>query len=205
MQRFIGFYWTLPVPWAGFTSLPPDVDAAAARSATIRYQRERVRQWVKQEGGELRGEEAFLELDPYTGTEHIVPVVDRLLHMARQDDAQLVLVNFAEVFGWRQHWRLWDRLEQDPSQWVALDPAETLIDGELVDPILHFRRWSDRHAQHKDGKSQHAERVLEAIEKLLVTCPTNAALAKALNTSKLYTHHGKPWTASNLAKFRQSH
>lgn len=137
------------------------------------------------------------------GTQHIVPVIDRLLHIARIEDAHLVLVNFAEVFGWRQHSKLRDRLEQDPVRWIALDPVETLIDGELVDTIRHFRRWNDWHAEHKDGKSEHAKRILTAIEKLLVTCPTNAALANTLNAEKLFTHHGKPWNTSNLAKFRQ--
>ncbi len=43
MDRFLGLYWTLPVPWAGFTSLPKDAKAAAAQSRTIAYPRERVR------------------------------------------------------------------------------------------------------------------------------------------------------------------
>ena len=41
--RAVGFYWTLPVPWAGFTDLPTDVDEAAAQSRTIRYQRDLIR------------------------------------------------------------------------------------------------------------------------------------------------------------------
>ena len=46
-ERYVGVYWTLPVNWAGFRALPLDVDAAAAASRTIRYQRERVRGWVR--------------------------------------------------------------------------------------------------------------------------------------------------------------
>jgi hypothetical protein len=53
MRRFVGFYWTLPVPFAAFTALPDDIDAAAEKSMTVRYQRERVRRWVKEEKGEL--------------------------------------------------------------------------------------------------------------------------------------------------------
>ena len=41
--RFVGFYWTLPMPHVGFTKLPRDAEAAAEASQTIRYQRERVR------------------------------------------------------------------------------------------------------------------------------------------------------------------
>ena len=57
MDRFLGLYWTLPVPWAGFTQLPKDVGAAAKLSRTIAYQRERVRRWVAEEGGDLVAEE----------------------------------------------------------------------------------------------------------------------------------------------------
>ena len=36
MQKFFGFYWTLPVNWTGFQSLPRNVDEAADASRTIR-------------------------------------------------------------------------------------------------------------------------------------------------------------------------
>ena len=36
MRNAVGFYWTLPVPWAGFVELPEDIDAAAKASRTIR-------------------------------------------------------------------------------------------------------------------------------------------------------------------------
>ena len=63
-ERFVGFYWTLPVNWAGFRELPVDVAAAAAASQTICYQRERVRRYVADEHGELIDEIAFMaELD----------------------------------------------------------------------------------------------------------------------------------------------
>ena len=42
-RNAVGFYWTLPVPWAGFTDLPKDIDAAVKASRTIRYQVQRVR------------------------------------------------------------------------------------------------------------------------------------------------------------------
>ena len=37
-RNAVGFYWTLPVPWAGFTHLPDAVEAAAKASQTIRSQ-----------------------------------------------------------------------------------------------------------------------------------------------------------------------
>ena len=45
-QNAVGFYWTLPVPWAGFTSLPKAVDDAAKLSRTIRYQRDLIRRYA---------------------------------------------------------------------------------------------------------------------------------------------------------------
>ncbi len=47
-QAAVGFYWTLPVPWAGFTELPKDVDRAAEFSRTIRYQREIIRRYARE-------------------------------------------------------------------------------------------------------------------------------------------------------------
>jgi hypothetical protein len=38
MEAFVGFYWTLPENWSGFRSLPTDVEAAAVKSRSIRYQ-----------------------------------------------------------------------------------------------------------------------------------------------------------------------
>lgn len=54
--RFVGFYWTLPMPHEGFKELPEDTEAAAKASRTVRYQRERVRLHVEAEGGVLVGE-----------------------------------------------------------------------------------------------------------------------------------------------------
>jgi hypothetical protein len=47
MEAFVGFYRTLPVNWLGFRSLRSDVEAAAAKSRTIHYQRALVQNWVR--------------------------------------------------------------------------------------------------------------------------------------------------------------
>jgi len=39
-QRYVGFYWTLPIPSVGFLKLSDDPDVAATQSKTIKYQRE---------------------------------------------------------------------------------------------------------------------------------------------------------------------
>ena len=99
-MNFIGFYWTLPVPWAGFNDLPADPDEAAKASKTIRYQVERVRRWVKDAKGVLVAERVFLEIHPDRGSEEIVPEIDRMIALAQKRDAQLVLVDFSEAMRW---------------------------------------------------------------------------------------------------------
>lgn len=58
----VGFYWTRPVNWAGFTRLPRDVEEAAQASRTIRYQMERVRAWARDNAVALVEEVPFLDL-----------------------------------------------------------------------------------------------------------------------------------------------
>ena len=70
-KRFIGVYWTLPVNWVGFGNLPTDVDAAAAVSRTIRYQRERIRLYVQENCGQLVDEIAFMDVRTDRATETV--------------------------------------------------------------------------------------------------------------------------------------
>lgn len=95
-RRYIGFYWTLPVPWAGFVSLPRDVDSAAEQSRTIRYQRDLVRRWVRQDGGFLVQEVARMESAPDRTSEAFARELEPLLRTCRGDHAQIVIVNFEE-------------------------------------------------------------------------------------------------------------
>src|SRR5687767_11912835 len=86
-DRYIGFYWTMPVPTHRFTHLPENPDEAAKRSRTIASQRAIVRRWVEDESGVIEpGDEVvFLEVDPDHGTEHIGPVVLKLLDRCRRE------------------------------------------------------------------------------------------------------------------------
>ena len=63
-NAYLGFYWTLPVNWAGFRRLAVNIDDAAAASRTIRYQRERVRCYVAESRGRLVDEIAFIDMNP---------------------------------------------------------------------------------------------------------------------------------------------
>ena len=48
-QKAVGFFWTLPIPWTGFTHLPDDVTTAATMSRTIRYQCELIRDYARKQ------------------------------------------------------------------------------------------------------------------------------------------------------------
>jgi Recombinase len=198
-MRFIGFYWTLPVPWAGFTSLPPSVDAAAEVSRSIRYQRDRVRRWVKDEGGTLVHEACFLDVQADRGTTAVLPEVEKLLTKASALDATLVLVNFAEAFHWRPHGPLWDRLGRE-ARVMALDPAPELIDGTPFDPVRHFRGWVDAAAAHTAAKAEARARVAERVAGLRAAGESYAAIARMLADEGVTTPDGKIWRADNLRK-----
>jgi hypothetical protein len=68
-NAYLGFYWALPVNWAGFRRLPANIDDAAAGSRTIRYQRERVRAYVAESRGRLVDEIAFIDMQPDRATD----------------------------------------------------------------------------------------------------------------------------------------
>jgi hypothetical protein len=203
-KKFLGFYWTLPVPWAGFKALPLNVDDAAELSRTIRYQRDLVRRWVKLEGGELVAEEVFLELEPDRSSVHISYDLDRAIKRCRTEEAALVLVDFASSFGSRRHYQLWRELSDSDVEHMSLEPEPILIDGKKFDPVKHFRAWQSLQDDYTNSKPERKAAVVEAIKKFDVENSSNVATAEALNASGLTTTTGKPWTADNLRKFKKT-
>lgn len=196
---YFAFYWTLPVPWAGFTSLPKDVDEAAKASRTIRYQVARVRRWVADQKGCLLGEEVFLELQPDRGSEQIVPVIDKLIAKAKAKSASVVLVDFSEAMRWRRHGPLWDRLEASGIA-VALDPTPVQMPEEELDPIDHFRSWRRLERLHAETKGDRKAALAAAIMDLRDEGLSFAAIASELNAAGMTTPTGKAWTADNVRK-----
>ena len=102
-RNAVGFYWTLPAPWAGFTTISGNIDNAAKQSRTIRYQREAIRQHVKEEGNHLIHEEVFLEIEPDRGSDLILTPLEKIEKICRINDAVLLFVDFFEVQLWRRH------------------------------------------------------------------------------------------------------
>lgn len=200
-QRFVGFYWTLPVPWAQFNALPVDVDAAAEKSRSIRYQRDRVRRWVKENGGILIKEQVFLELAPDRATKHVKDAVQLLARTCREARAMVVHVNFHERHHARPHPFLRDALKESGTESFGLDPEPIVIDGSLFDPIEHFRGWRKLNDEHTSGKPAAAAKLLADIHRMRDEGDTWARVAENLNRRGLKTLNGKPWRAENARKF----
>lgn len=202
-MNYLAFYWTLPVNWAGFTSLPKNADEAAKTSKTIRYQAARVRRWVKDENGQLLREAVFMDSRPDRGTEAIHDEISKVLVEANQKQAGLVLVDFSQAFGWRPHGPLFDMI-RDAQNCVLLPPDPGLIDGHWLDPVAHFRAWRDEDRKHAEAKSQLVERTMSIASRLRAEGASYASVAERLNDMGLRTVNGREWTSDNLRKFMAS-
>ena len=211
--RYIGFYWTLPVTWAGFTSLSKSADEAARQSWTIRYQRTRVKEWLSPSDALLR-EEVFLEARSDAGTRFIQPALDALRQECVVQRATLLAVDFSLQMGWRSHHfmerfvdRRFDLNGTSASglpKAIMLEPSPVTdpLTGDKMDPATHFRRWRDRSSQSLDAFEGKAKTHLGAL--LLETTGLRrrwTMIANTLNERQVKTAKGKPWTPDNVRKF----
>lgn len=200
--QFVGFYWTYPVKWAGFTKLSPDADEAARQSRTIRYQRELAQRYVREKRGVLVDEVVFLESEKYYGTPD---VIDPLTRRAEKHcgpnggKATLLWVNFAQSNGWRPHSHLQQCLYKLDLRNEALDPINWMIDGEVFNPTKHFREW---HGIDRASPAWRQENIDLALAAALDRIPEgygrNPEVAKYLNDLGVRTKTGRPWTADNV-------
>lgn len=199
-MNFLAFYWTLPVKWAGFTQLPKTADEAAKASWTIRYQVERVRRWVKTEKGTLLREVVFMDTRPDRGTDAIQSEIGKLLAEANKKNAELVLVDFAQAFGWRPHGPLFDMIG-DAKNCVLLPPEPIRIDDEVYDPVDHFRQWREIEYVRQSEKVDLKQAALATMTELKADGASFAAIAIRLNDMGVTTLNGRTWTADNVRKF----
>lgn len=196
----IGFYWTLPVPWAGFRDLATDLGQAAGQSRTIRYQIEAVRRHAKAHGFHLIREEVFIEIAPDRVGEQMRQSLDNLRKMMQETGASLLIVDFADVQGWRRNVHL-DSIRDDTGLAVEIvPPDEMLIDGQVFDPAAHFAAWRDRQRDWTDGKTDRQAQALRRARHLQDAGFSLARIAAQLNQERLVSASGKPWTADNLRK-----
>ena len=200
-EQYVGVYWTLPVNWAGFRDLPPGVEAAAAASRTIRYQRERVRGWVRDQGGALLGEVAFMDTRTDRATDAVRDVLRRTAPAYAGKGATLVAVRFDEVHQWRHNPFLHQAAEELGLEVMPLSPDPVTIDGQAFDPARHFAAW------RAEEVSAIARLRLEAhvgLQAALAEVPDGdgrwQAAACLLNGRGVRTIRGAAWTAENVRK-----
>ena len=198
---YVGVYWTLPVNWAGFRDLPPDVDAAAAASRTICYQRERVRGWVREQGGTLLGEVAFMDTRTDRATDAVRDVLRRAAPAYAGKSATLLAVHFHEVHHWRHNPALHDAAQELGLEVIGLSPDSLTIGGEVFDPARHFAAWRTEDGSAMARLRRHAH---EGLQAALAEVPDGngrwQAVADLLNGRGVRTIRGGSWTAENVRK-----
>lgn len=200
-QKAVGFYWTMPVPWAGFQILSNDIDQAAEESRTIRYQRDAVRFFASLNGFDLIHEEVFLEISPDRSSEHVIGPLEQAASLCRRENATLLYVDFDRVQGRRPHHELKKWLQS------ANIPSESLFDWNVpgldFEPDAHFREW--RRLQQEWTKEK-PNRIAQARQRALTLVSTKsyAEIAETLNKERLRSATGKPWTAEMVRKLTAS-
>jgi hypothetical protein len=200
MRNAVAFYWTLPVPWAGFRTLPEEIDAAAKVSRTIRYQYELIHRHAKDRSYQLVAEKVFLEIAPDRGSQYVVDALRPLEAICRSKEAVLLHVDFSLVQGWRghsplSHWPSHARIEVE-----TLYPDEIQIDGVTFDPNRHFTEWRERQQAWTASKPERVARALAAAGRLRDAGWTHKAIAQELNDERIPSATGTPWTADNIRK-----
>jgi len=200
----VGFYWTLPVRWAGFTKLPKDVNEAAELSRTIRYQRDTTRRYAQDHRLKLIHEEVFLEIEPDRGTRHVRSALRKVEKICQANQAMLLFVDFSEVQGWRSHGPMRDWARRTRIEIQAIYPDRTMIDGKSFDPHAHFSEWRDKQSEWVAGKADRANTSYAEASRLRAEGMSYAAIANRLNAGDAPTPTGRPWTGDNLRKFMAS-
>ena len=202
MQDYIGFYWTLPVHWAGFHSLPgeQDVDAAARASRTIRYQRELVRAEVRERKGRLVQEIATIGLRPDRATDEDFAALSGAVD--RAGTATVMAVAFHEEGNWRAGGRYLSEVAYRLGFEIErLRPDPIAIDGVMFDPVRHFRQWQQRDAR---GRMELRLRAIRGIRDALAEIPEGdgryAAIATRLTQQGIRTVQDGEWKAENVRK-----
>ncbi len=199
----IGFYWTLPVPWAGFAALPPDIDEAAKLSRTIRYWLLAIRACAKAEAYRLIHEEALLELEPDRGTDIILVPLAKVERLCRANGAVLLYVDFREVQGWRRLGFLNDWMKRTGIRTEPIPPEAMPIDGKTFDPQAHFTDWRQRQHEWMEHKAARAEAGLGRARRLRNDGLSYPAIAQRMTAEGLPSLTGKACTAENLRKFME--
>ena len=199
--EFVGFYWTLPINWAGFRRLPADIEAASAKSRTIRYQKHAVRNWVADNGGRLIKEIIFMELSPDRGTPAVTSELAKVRELCTDGRATLLYVDFAEAFHWRRHPHLNAYLQQNDISFIPLPPEPLVMDGKPFNPIKHFETSRAKHqAKTRSLRELATYELLAAAERHLRDGGTYVSIRDELNERQIRTPTGKLWSEDTVRK-----
>jgi hypothetical protein len=200
VRDYVGFYWTLPVPWAGHIDLPEDAAAAAALSLTIRYQRERVQRYVAEVKGRLVSEIPFIDMQHDRATEAVRSTL-RKHAAACAGSATLLYVRFSEVDHWRRNVHLLGEAASLGFEVLPLPPDPVVIDGVPFDPIRHFTDWRERDRLMKTRLEAEATAGLRVALEAVPDAPGRwRAIAERLNSDGIRTVRGALWTAEGVRK-----
>jgi hypothetical protein len=199
-QNAVGFYWTLPVPWAGFISLPKSVDDAAERSHTIRYQRDLIRRHAAENRFELVHEEVFLEVYPDRASDQMLEPLRKVKLICEERNAVLLIVDFWQVKRWRDHGQLRNWLKEVGIKNCVIFPDAIKIGQKSFDPDVHFSNWKKKQSEWTLGKEKRKQIALARAQELRFDKKTNAQIAEALNSEGLRSSTGRPWTEDNIRK-----
>ncbi|WP_114944807.1 recombinase family protein [Microvirga calopogonii] len=209
-EKYVGFYWTFPIQWAGFTHLSSDAEEAEKQSKTIRYQRKRIMDWVSKEDGDLIKEFTFLETRNDRGTEYVREVLDKAIQTCIDNEATLVYIEFRKARGPghpRRHQYIANRFDgfsyRDgrPIRTIDLTPDPVDIDGQPFNPVEHFRHHKDLNLHERSVIYRTAASSLrEIMTNLPDVSGRYAHIATTLNELGIKTPNAKQWTAANVKK-----
>lgn len=206
VQAYVGFYWTLPVARRPFREDTTDVEVAARRSLTIRYQLEVIRRYVREDKGKLVGEAAFIELANDRGTEYVAAPLAKVAALCATHSATLLYVEFGKHIQWRPHYKLGRYLEDNGVPSLPLPAGKLERDGWTFDPRKHFEQWERRQRTEAHAmRTQAREAVQAVLEELPIQRGRWQAAAVELNARGIKTTTGRAWTADGVRRTHGRH
>lgn len=200
-RKVVGFYWTLPVPWAGFDTLPEDIEQAAKASRTIGFQRALIHRFAAEEGYEIVHEAAFLEVEPDRGSEFIAGALEKAATKCREHGAILLFVDFSGAQGWRSHGPMLQWLRDAEIEALPIEATEVVMDGQAFDPHDHFAEWRSRQREWSAEKSDRRTKALARVVEFQQEGLSYPDLANRLNEEGVRSLSGRPWTGDGVRKF----
>lgn len=196
-KRFVAFYWTRPVFWAGFRHGFKSITDAYEKSATIRYQVARLEKYKSDVSGQIFDRFAFMEISSHTASKEFADEFKTtVVAAAHRHSAQILFVNFKETDGWRAHQFL-DQILADEELCMPVPPCPV---GDF-DPARHFAMWRAR------SESEGAKRRELALQELAVAYEHYrhsrgkwVLIRDHLNERKFLSFGGRVWSAANAEK-----